>query len=244
MNLKKMMLAVMTAALVCPAVAQVTDLMRPYEDAAAMSKKYITEMQEELANRGIDNQAEDHGSYKLGFYEEMVTAAQKSLNWNLANEENLRAFAKLSNKFLEEMNVDPAQASMNQYKQFYNKYSNNPVLLVTIAIWKNHNFEGIAPYRFAGHPFWGEPEQAGGMYDTMAQIDPEKALGSLIYYIVDDFHATYPQFPEMADTDQTQEEYAHEYFTRFATMGKYAAKDANLLEQVVLEQLHRNVDAE
>ena len=242
MNLKKVMLAVVATVLACPAMAQMSNLKAVYEDAA-VSKQYIQDLQEELANRNIDNQSEDYGAYKLGFYDEMAAAANEAVV-KKTEENNLRAFGLMSQKFEKEMGVNPAKATMDQYKAFYNKHSNNPIVLVTIAMWQNRSFEGIAPYRHQGHGFWDEPEQAGGMYETMAQIDPEKALGSMFFYIMDDFSSAYPQFPDMADTTQTQDEYAHEYFTRFAAMGNYAAKDAKLLEQATLDQLHRNIDEE
>ena len=241
MNLKKTMLAVVATVLAFPAMAQVSNLEAVYEDAA-VSKQYIRGLQEELANRGIDNQAEDYGAYKVTFYSEMAAAAQDAVKKASSEENNLRAFGLMSQKFEQEMGVNPAKASMEQYKAFYRKYSNNPIVLVTIAMWQNRGFEGIAPYRHQGHPFWDEPEQAGGMYETMAQIDPEKTLGSMIFYIIDDFAKAYPQFPEMDDTDQTQEEYAHEYFTRFAAMGDYAAKDASKLEGLVVELLKHPAD--
>ena len=206
-----------------------------YENAK-YTKNYIRSLEEGLVDNGVfltdSFTAED-------VYKKLVQLSKESEKMSSKKEvAGLRAFYYMSKKFQEELGADPSTATMDQYKKFYQLHEDNPIILPTIAIWANHSFDGILPYRHQVTPFWSSPTQVAKMYNTMAEVDHQKAFYNLTAYIMADFHAAYPTFPE-GDLEGGPIQYAYTFFAEFAKEGKYAAQDIGKIQCFVNQILQK-----
>ncbi len=198
--------------------------------------EYVRSLENALAANEISLMDENLSSE--AFYNELVRLSKEAQNGQVKDKAPLRAFALMSQKFQEELGVDPSGATMEQYQKFYQLHKANPIVSPVVAIWANHSIDGVLPYRHQANSFWAFPAQAAKMYNTMAALNHEQAYRSLVSYIEEDFNSAYPTFPE-GDLGGSEEEYAHEFFTEFAQAGGFAKQDAAKLEKQVVGLLNR-----
>ena len=129
-----------------------------------------------------------------------------------------------------------AEARLDTYKEFYNaikdisgKETARNYILPTISIWRNCSYNGLVPSRTdQALDFWYDPQQAGKMYNAMAEVNHEDAKELLEEYLRDDCDSAYPSYPQ----ESLQE--IKDFFSSFATSGKFAKEDAPKLQDLVL----------
>ena len=197
--------------------------------------EYVRSLENALAANEVSLLDEKLSSQ--AFYNELVRLSKEALNGAVKDKAPLRAFGLMSQKFQEELGVDPSAATMEQYQKFYQLHKSNPIVLPMVAIWANHSIDGLLPYRHQANSFWAIPTQAAKMYNTMAALNREQAYQSLVAYIEEDLKSAYATFPE-GDLGESEEVYAHEFFTEFAQAGGYAKQDGAKLEQEVVRLLN------
>lgn len=246
MKLTKLMLAVFAVVLTCPAMAQLSskaqmrlerDLVRA-ASAVPSAADYVRGLQYYLESKDVGCLDCD-AAEREGVYQKMMTLANEELTslGKLTPEEiDIYALGRLTKMFQEEMDADPSNATVEQYKEFYKRHAENPRALVTIGIWRTHSFQGIFPYRHAWTHFWFEPEQFGRMFSAMAEMDDKVAFLVVLENIKADFDSAYPTFPE-GDLKGTAKEYAEEFFTKAAKGHEKFAAAFKVMKEEVQEML-------
>jgi len=129
-----------------------------------------------------------------------------------------------------------AEARLDTYKEFYNAIKDisgeetaRNYILPTISIWRNCSYNGLVPSRTDETlDFWYDPQQAGKMYNAMAEVNHEDAKQFLKEYLRYDCDSAYPSYPQ----ESIQE--IKDFFSSFATSGQLAAKDAQELQDFVM----------
>ena len=142
----------------------------------------------------------------------------------------------------------PDAISLEHLKEFYQatkNYAIGPYVLPTIAIWHNGTIDGLMPYRHPSNHFWDIPQQAGQMYNTMAQIDHQAALNFLKENIRTDFEASgYLQLWDKPSELGAVRQLVANFFAEFTRGGKLTSQDTYELQTFTFKLLNKEEDAE
>lgn len=134
-----------------------------------------------------------------------------------------------------------SEASLASYQEFYEGIDSRldhvnlrEYILPIMSMWKNRSYIGLVE----STGFWENPQQAGKMYNTMAEIDSYGALRFIKNAMcTEDYQDDSTQIPQSKEEVENQKRFLEDFFAKFAKGGKLAAQDAQELKSYALENL-------